>query len=331
MNELSHDLDRLVRDLVASAEGTDSDNLRLWNEVRELGLDRVGISEARGGSGGTIDDLVSVVAAFGHHGLPLPVVENAAANFALAQLADLRPGWATITVADRRLARSGSRWSGVIDDVPWLATAPTLVIVLGDSGGALVADAAACTQLVNSTRSIAGEPLASCRFDAAQLQFFDLDTDKVMGHWRLLETVSLLGSARAAYLLTKEYVTNREQFGKPLLKIPSVAANLALMSVQLMLAEAALGRLRCQDPRTPDLEAARVITAEAASTVARIAHQLHGAIGTTLEYPLHRLTKSIWARRDRTLSQHAAARSLGQRALAGGEQSLWNTLTGGRE
>jgi Acyl-CoA dehydrogenase, C-terminal domain len=38
--------------------------------------------------------------------------------------------------------------------------------------------------------------------------------------------------------------------------------------------------------------------ATAATAVARLAHQLHGAIGVTAEYSLHRWTTRIWSARD---------------------------------
>ena len=45
-------------------------------------------------------------------------------------------------------------------------------------------------------------------------------------------------------------------------------------------------------------EAAKARTSQAAGEVARLAHQVHGAIGFTEEHRLHHWTKRLWAWRD---------------------------------
>jgi alkylation response protein AidB-like acyl-CoA dehydrogenase len=44
--------------------------------------------------------------------------------------------------------------------------------------------------------------------------------------------------------------------------------------------------------------AAEIRTGEAAGKVAEITHQVHGAIGFTYEYSLHRLSRRLWSWRD---------------------------------
>jgi acyl-CoA dehydrogenase len=59
---------------------------------------------------------------------------------------------------------------------------------------------------------------------------------------------------------------------------------------------------------TPLIEAnvahARITAATAATDVARLAHQLHGATGITREYPLHRLTRRLRAWPDTETAEH---------------------------
>jgi acyl-CoA dehydrogenase len=50
-------------------------------------------------------------------------------------------------------------------------------------------------------------------------------------------------------------------------------------------------------------------------------------MGITWEYPLHRLTRRLWAWRDAETAEHEWARSLGAAALAGGEPALWDKIT----
>lgn len=67
--------------------------------------------------------------------------------------------------------------------------------------------------------------------------------------------------------------------------------------------------------------------AAAATYVARLAHQLHGAMGITAEYPLHRLTRRLWAWRDTETAEHEWARRLGAATIAGGESALWTEIS----
>jgi acyl-CoA dehydrogenase len=130
-------------------------------------------------------------------------------------------------------------------------------------------------------------------------------------------------------------VAEREQFGAPLIKIPAVSTTLAQMAVRIRSAQSALDRATtaCADAHTPALRrfgavsAARISAATTASLVARTAHQLHGAVGITAEYGLHRYTGKLWALRDADESELAYCRRLGARVRAEGETQLWESIS----
>jgi acyl-CoA dehydrogenase len=73
--------------------------------------------------------------------------------------------------------------------------------------------------------------------------------------------------------------------------------------------------------------AAKVRAGEAVQTVARLAHQVHGAIGFTQEHRLHHLTRRCWSWRDEAGSELVWSRTLGAGLLAGGADDLWPALT----
>ena len=73
--------------------------------------------------------------------------------------------------------------------------------------------------------------------------------------------------------------------------------------------------------------AAKVRAGAAVEVVARLAHQVHGAIGFTQEYRLHHLTRRCWSWRDEAGSELVWARVLGAGLLAGGPDDLWPALT----
>jgi acyl-CoA dehydrogenase len=66
------------------------------------------------------------------------------------------------------------------------------------------------------------------------------------------------------------------------------------------------------------------------SVVVRGAHQVLGAIGTTLEHELHTLTKPILARRSEYGSLHEWDETLTSLAASAGHDRLWSLMTTGR-
>lgn len=124
---------------------------------------------------------------------------------------------------------------------------------------------------------------------------------------------TLLGMLDRAIDLTRRHVLEREQFGQPLARFQSVQFQLTEAEVERsgveMLARYALWSIEIGRPdATEDALALRMAALEAAETVFRVTHQLHGATGfcdeTTLSWfsrysqPLRRLPFGLSATRD---------------------------------
>jgi hypothetical protein len=137
---------------------------------------------------------------------------------------------------------------------------------------------------------------------------------------------TLLGVLDRAMALTRDYVLGREQFGQPLASFQGVQFQLTDAEVERAgveeLAKYALWAIESRQPDVLDSALAlRLAAVEAADTVFRVAHQLHGAIGfcdeTTLSWlsryslPLRRLPFGISATLDEL------ARHLGRQGLRG--------------
>ena len=154
--------------------------------------------------------------------------------------------------------------------------------------------------------------------------------EAVSARLALLRSAAMVGAARGAYGLTRHHVRTREQFGRPLVRLPAVGAALARFRVEIIQAEAALARAFADAgaPRACSAAAAaRVVCWRAATEAAQLAHQLHGAIGITHEYGLHPLTRLLWALRDADRPEEHRATVLGQRVLDAGESCLWDELS----
>lgn len=211
-----------------------------------------------------------------------------------------------VTIADGGFAPWGRCASAVLAlDAARVALVGTADVVLGSN----VAD-----EPVDGVRVLDGAPV------------LDVAADAVRQRWAVLRAAAMAGAARGAYRLTRDYVRERRQFGGPLLDIPAVATAMATMKVQLVQADAAVTRA-CAVQDADAGRVAVVVTDGAATEIARIAHQLHGAMGVTAEYPLHQVTRRIWAWRDFPLPSNDVAGELGAAVLARGERYLWSELT----
>jgi butyryl-CoA dehydrogenase len=128
--------------------------------------------------------------------------------------------------------------------------------------------------------------------------------------WAAFHVAYLGGLAGAALSLAVEHARSRHQFGKPLL---------ALAPVQQSLADAAsLARgaelLAWQEHE--DVWPALAYAGEAACRVCEIAHQVHGAIGFSLEGPVHSFFRRAQATRVFTAAVARAARSVASQEVA---------------
>jgi alkylation response protein AidB-like acyl-CoA dehydrogenase len=156
---------------------------------------------------------------------------------------------------------------------------------------------------VSSATSTA-TPRASAFVTTLGLQPLDGDGAAEVALGLVLPCWTLLGMLDRALELTRTYVLGREQFGQPLASFQAVQFQLTDAEVERTgveeLAKYALWSIEAGSKEAlVDALALRLAAVEAAETVFRIAHQLHGAIGfcdeTTLSWvsrysaPLRRL------------------------------------------
>lgn len=341
MSDVSEALTGLIADLATAAyadapvEGAHAD---LWPQMVELGLDLVGVDEQMGGSGGTLGDAIDLAYALGRSAISSPFIEHSTAFAFIENPELLGESIATVAVSAGDVVESeDGTLSGRLVQVPWASSADHVVILV-PGATALLADLRGPSVRVDERINAAGESRDTVVLDrviptARLSSASEYSHQDVLNRLGALRAASLAGAVAGAYATTRAYVNEREQFGAPLVKIPAVASNLATVKAELIQAEAALERVRqvteegtLRPTYSVAVASARVITARAAGVAARIAHQLHGAMGITVEYPLHRHTRRLWAWRDDELAQAEWAELLANIADDLGEPAMWDLI-----
>jgi acyl-CoA dehydrogenase len=80
-----------------------------------------------------------------------------------------------------------------------------------------------------------------------------------------------------------------------------------------------------------EIACAKLLADRAAQLVTAAAHQTHGAIGMTKEYPLHYLTRRLWAWRDEAGGHYRWADLLGAALVGCGPDALYPAIQCGSE
>jgi alkylation response protein AidB-like acyl-CoA dehydrogenase len=283
-----------------------------WATLAELGVIGLTVPEDQGGLGLDLVDLVLLVEAAGRVALPEPL--GTTAGIAAPLLRDLTTD-ATGATIDGLLAdiATGTR-SAAVADVRWPDTpvagadgADTLLLVRqGAEGPEIhVVDRSQATVTavpsLDPTRRL-GIPAWESS-DATVLATGTRARDALSATADRAAVVSgaeLLGLADAMIDLTAAYAKDRQQFGQPIGSFQAVKHLLAGAVVLLEFARPAVyGAAWCLDVGAPDASrsasVAKAYASDAASEAARVALQVHGAIGYTWECDLHLYLKRTWA------------------------------------
>jgi len=147
-----------------------------------------------------------------------------------------------------------------------------------------------------------------------------------------------IGAAMGAALeLSIRYVQDRRQFGRALAQFQAIQHSLALAAEEVAafsaitdLALACAAREGIASKRLPALlDAAALVAGQAVNVVYDMTHQVHGAIGFTQEYALHRHSLGLLRWRDHLHLARGGdigcAERLGDAALEAG--SAWRAVT----
>jgi alkylation response protein AidB-like acyl-CoA dehydrogenase len=324
----------------AAEEQPDGYSSDLWKQACELGWPGIALPEDCGGAGYGALELAILAEELGRGAATLPLLSSYAATLPLLRsrwAADLASGDAVAALAvvdpvgDGALGTTtaGDGWkvSGTKVAVPFGAVADVLVTRVDLDGPALVAIAADAPGVARARHdTFSPTPYASVTFDEVAVTADDVVGDaavleRTLAHQTVVDTAYAVGLAGGALALAVDHATNREQFGRPIGVNQAVSHQCVDMRVEIdamrVLAWQAAWRL----DRGYDDGARRAVAlanAYARDVLAGIftrAHQVHGAIGFTMEYDLQLYTRRAKAHEltggSAAVHLEAVARSLG--------------------
>ena len=313
----------------------------LWQDIEEAGFPLALLSEDQGGFGIDAGEALCLVRLAAAHAAPVPLAETMLANWLLAHAGlDLANGPATIASGLRiATTEGGYRLTGQVARVPYGRYAETLVALAGGDGGAVFLVRLSGGWSVTPGHNLAGEARDMLNFDTVlaenQARPAPVDAQGLTALGAVLRAQALAGALEAVMEKTVAYANDRVQFGRPIGKFQAIQQNLAIVAGQVAAtragAEMATHMLpvALTDPARFRVfaGAAKLRAGEAAGIVADIAHQTHGAIGFTREYPLHPLTRRLWAWREEFGAEAFWADELGDVVLSLDPDGFWPFLT----
>jgi acyl-CoA dehydrogenase len=224
--------------------------------------------------------------------------------------------------------------------VPFATDAAHLAVLAhAANGGAHVALVATSAARISAGRTLAGEPLCDVAFDRAQpLQAAaapaDLDQTALLLMGSVVRAVETAGALEAILGMAVRYANERVAFERPIAKFQAVQHNLARLAGEVSAAMMASGSAAdaiaaseiFNDATFLEAAAAKIRASEAGQEGSAIAHQVHGAIGFTKEYILHRYTLRLLGWRDDFGNESHWAVELGNRIAKCGADDLWPLL-----
>ncbi|WP_299958977.1 acyl-CoA dehydrogenase family protein [uncultured Modestobacter sp.] len=318
----------------------------LWSALAEAGLTGVGLPEEAGGSGGELADAVAIVGALAAGAAAVPVAEQllVAAPAVLAADLDLPAPEeplsfavaGAVTAEPRDDGDGPGSWmlTGTATDVAWAGVAQHLAVLATSPVGPVLALVHVAGRQATHAANLAGEPRGSLVLQgvtAPGALLTEAQAEQLRARYALARAVQLSAALQQVLAWTVHHAGEREQFGRPLGKFQAIQMELAEMAGEVTavaaLVDAAVQAVERGESLVLACAAAKVRAGAAVEVVARLAHQVHGAIGFTQEHRLHHLTRRCWSWRDEAGTETAWAAVLGAGLLADGPDALWPALT----
>jgi acyl-CoA dehydrogenase len=313
----------------------------LWQALTEAGLPLSWVSEDCSGSGASLADGFAVLGAAGRFAIAVPLAETMLAGWLLAQAKISSPdGEMTVAPAsprDRVTLNADGTLFGRARGVPFAKAAKHVAVLASGANGWSIALVDATKLRIEAGLNLANDNSDTVTFDkVAPITIqpapkgFDQTALMLMGG--VVRSLQIAGALESMLEISVRYSNERVAFEKKISKFQAVQHILARLAGEsaaaLAAATSAADTINANASFDDDavfLEAvaAKIRCAEAAEKGGAIAHQVHGAIGFTIEHILHRYSLRALSWRDDFGSESYWAVELGKRVAARGADELW--------
>ncbi|MDE2379500.1 acyl-CoA dehydrogenase family protein [Bradyrhizobium sp.] len=312
----------------------------LWQALSEAGLPLSWVPEDCGGSGASLADGFALLNAAGRFAVAVPLAETMLAGWLLAQAKIASPdGEMTVAPAspkDRITLHPDGSLSGRARSVPFAKAAKHFAVLAQGNGGLSIALVDAARARIEAGLNVGYDNSDTVTFDKVQPittkpapKGFDQNTLMLMGC--VARSLQIAGSLESMLDISVRYSNERVAFEKKISKFQAVQHNLARLAGESAAALAAatsaadaIANAKFFDEAIfLEAAAAKIRCAEAAEKGGAIAHQVHGAIGFTMEHILHRYSLRALAWRDDFGSESHWAVELGRLVAHRGADELW--------
>jgi acyl-CoA dehydrogenase len=313
-------IDRMLADMMDSVF-SDRRSHGLWTRLQSLGLTRLTTPAERGGSGAGWPEAAALLRTAAAHGVSLPLAENdLLANWLLAEAGlPTDESLRTACVLQGDSARA----------VPWASKADRITLLWNSGDGWRAADVPTSSVHIDPATNLAGEPRDDVCLSSDALSGVPVPAqlaEEFVLRGALARALQMTGAMEGILRLSIEHATTRTQFGRPLAQFQAVQQLIADMAAEATLAKAATDSA-VKDALNPfSVAIARSCAGHAIDTIVRNAHQVHGAIGTAVEHPLHSYTLRVLAWRSEFGSVHHWDERIMAETLTT-DRDLWHLIT----
>jgi alkylation response protein AidB-like acyl-CoA dehydrogenase len=324
--------DHCTPEALAAVEQSDTPGFdqKLWSKLADAGLIGIAIPDEHGGLGLTFFELSLLLEEVGRTVAPVPAYALVLGALPLARFgtAEQQAAWLPAIARGEKLVtgayaeplgepsqpattakRDGDGW--VLDGVKTCIPAGTyadaiIVSATTDDGAALFfIDPTASGVTRETQETISFAPEAQLTLDSVRVGNDALvgptDGSAVSDALQLAVAAACaiqVGVLQSAVRLTADYVKTREQFGRPIALFQAVGQRAADAFIDTSATKLttlhAVWRLGAGLPAEKEVAVAKYFAADAGQRVVRAAAHLHGGMGVSREYPLHRYY--IWAK-----------------------------------
>jgi acyl-CoA dehydrogenase len=327
MSESENMIAEMANRLLANiARGEDETSLP--QQAEELGFNLLLLPEEAGGIGGSWEDLFFICQALGRHAVAYPLAEEI-----LIRAIRHHAGYAgpveltTLAFSLGQIDDQSNRGvTGAFDTLG--AVAEESVLLCGIAGQVHFLQVS--QGKTEQWRSIDNGERARVIFHESRPMHSCLaHSGEINDCLALIRAGQMAGAMEAALVRTIEYVKDRNQFGRKLSEFQAVQQQLSVAAeeVAVVACAAHAAAVAADGGKWGFPQAAAKLRANlGVDRLTPIVHQLHGAIGITREYPLHRSTQRLWQWRSDAGNDRYWSKMIGHRVVAGGHGGLLDII-----